>query len=237
MNFLVDVHIHTVSSGHAYSTVKDYIEEAKKIGLSAIAITDHAPSLPGTCGSFHFHNLRVIPKFIDGVRVYSGVELNIMDYNGNVDLPDKDLKNLDVVIASLHPPCINDGGINYNTQALISAMNNPFIKIIGHPGAPAYPINVEEVVKCAKNTGTLLEINNTSLIPGNSRNDRQCIKSIIEACKAINHPIIVGSDAHFYTSLGKFDYALELLEEVKMPYELILNTNLEKFEEFLNIGN
>lgn len=235
MNILVDPHVHTISSGHAYSTINEYVSQAKKIGLKAIAITDHSPNLPGTCGLLHFRNLCIIPKFLEGIRVYRGVELNIMDYNGNVDMSDKDLQNLDVVIASLHPPCIDNGGIDKNTNALISAMKNPLIKIIGHPGAPFYPIDVEKVVKCAKDTNTLLEINNTSLTPGNIRNDQECVKHIIEECKAVNHPLVVATDSHFHTYLGDFSHAIELLNNIKVPESLIINTDLTKFEKFLNI--
>lgn len=73
-----------------------------------------------------------------------------MDYDGNVDLDEDTLQRLDIVIASFHPPCIKPGNIEENTQAIINAIKNPNIDIIGHPGDPRYPIDIKAVVEAAK---------------------------------------------------------------------------------------
>ena len=161
MKFVLDTHCHTVSSGHAYSTVQEIAKEASNRGLELIAITDHAETLPGGAHLFHFHNLIVIPRKLYGVEVLRGAEVNILDFEGRVDLGQETLEQLDIVIASFHPPCIKPGSIVENTNALIKVIQNPHIDIIGHPGDPRYPIDIKAVVEAAKEYGTFRD-NNTS---------------------------------------------------------------------------
>lgn len=232
---LLDPHVHTVASGHAYSTLKDYIEQAKEINLKAFAITEHGYKMPGSCGEIYFRNLKTLPKFVDDIRIYKGIELNILDTEGTVDLADRFLARLEVVIASLHTACIPQGTVDENTMAIINTMKNPNIKIIGHPGDVLYPINIEKVVKAASDMGKVLEINNASLKPESHRKDVNSIKEIIRLCKEYNVPMTLGSDAHFYKHLGDFTFAIELLEEFNISDDLILNTNIELFERILEI--
>lgn len=235
MKYLLDVHCHSVSSGHAYSTVTENINYAKGIGLKLLAITDHAPKMPGSCGNFHFLNLNVLPKKVDDLEILTGVELNILDVDGTIDLPNSALKLLDVKIASLHPPCIPPSeNIDDNTQAVINAMKNPLINIIGHLGDPRYPINIEEVVKASLETNTLIEINNSSLSPNNSRaGGEDTILEILNVCKKLNAPVILGSDAHYHTYIGDFNNIIPFLDKCDFPEELIVNTSIEKFKSFL----
>lgn len=236
MKYELDTHIHTVSSGHAYSTVTENAAYAAEIGLKTIAITDHAPEMPGSCGSFHFMNLYVIPRFINGVEILKGVELNIMDKDGRVDLEERIIKKLDVVIASLHIPCIKPGTKEENTEAVVNTMKNPLIKVLGHPGDPRYPIDIEKIVDTAKKTDTLLEINNTSLSPNNTRfGGNETILEIIKECKRREQPVILGSDAHYHTQIGGFDDAWSLIQAAEMPEELIINRSVKEFKAYLGI--
>lgn len=66
MKFLVDTHSHTIASGHAYSTITEMAEAAAAKGLKALALTEHAPEMPGTCGLFYFQNLDVVPRMQKG---------------------------------------------------------------------------------------------------------------------------------------------------------------------------
>ena len=118
MKFVLDTHCHTISSGHAYSTISEYISQAQNKNLELIAITDHAPKMPGSCGEFYFGNIKILPKKFDNLEVWYGSELNIIDYEGNVDLPEHILKNLDIVIASYHPPCLEP--LEDNTQTIMN---------------------------------------------------------------------------------------------------------------------
>lgn len=236
MKYVLDSHCHTVASGHAYSTISENAKYAHDLGLELIAITDHAPKMPGSTYGLYFLNFWVVPKIIEGIEVLKGVELNILDKDGTIDLKEKTLKRLDIIIASLHPPCIAPMSMEENTQALINTMKNPLINIIGHPGDPRYPIDIKKVVSYARDTNTILEVNNASLAPNNSRaGGRDIILEIIKECKRQGLPIILGSDSHFYTYIGNFEYADELIKEANMPPELILNTSVKLLKDTLKI--
>ena len=87
MKFTADTHSHTLASGHAYSTIKEMAAAAEARGLKALAITEHAPKMPGTCGLFYFQNMDVVPRTCGNVRLLMGAEVNIMDPDGTIDLP------------------------------------------------------------------------------------------------------------------------------------------------------
>ncbi|HIY19916.1 MAG TPA: PHP domain-containing protein, partial [Candidatus Blautia avistercoris] len=98
---ILDLHTHTVASGHAYCTLREMAKAASEKGLKVLGITEHAPKMPGTCHNYYFHNLKVVPRQMYGITLLLGAELNILDFDGNVDLSQRELENLDVVIASI----------------------------------------------------------------------------------------------------------------------------------------
>lgn len=233
MKYKFDVHIHSVASGHAYSTVTENARFAREKGLEMIGITDHAPKMPGGACKLHFYNLNVLPDYIEGVRVLRGVELNIMDDDGTIDLPDDILDRLQLVIASLHTVCIKP---REATDALINTAKNKRVHILGHPGDPRYPIDVKAVVRAAYDNNTLIEINNASFNPMNSRKGGEgTVLEIIKECKRLDFPVILASDSHFHTNIGNFSYIEPLLEEAKMPQELILNADCHRLLRFLGL--
>ena len=76
MKFIADTHSHTLASGHAYSTITEMAEAAAARGLKTLALTEHAPEMPGTCGLYYFQNLDVVPRVQKGVRLLMGAEVN-----------------------------------------------------------------------------------------------------------------------------------------------------------------
>ena len=102
MDYLLDVHTHTIASGHAYNTIMEMAKAGFDKGLKLLGITEHAPMMPGTCHAMYFHNLKVVPRTMCGIELMLGAELNILDYDGHIDLDTRVLKQLDLKIASLH---------------------------------------------------------------------------------------------------------------------------------------
>ena len=234
MKYVLDTHTHTLASGHAYSTIKEMAEAARDFGLELLGITEHAPSMPGTCNWIYFSNLRVNPKEIYGVELMYGVELNIIDYEGRVDLKPAIMKGLDLRIASLHNICIQPGNKEENTRAIIGAMKNPYVQIIGHPDDTTFPLDMEQIVLAAKETKTLLEVNNNSLNPAGSRVGADItIREMLKLCKEHQVPIIMNSDAHVYADVGRRDFSVPVVEEMEFPEELIVNRSVEAFKTAL----
>ena len=104
MKALIDLHTHTLVSGHAYSTIKENVEAAKLAGLKYIGLSEHAPNMPASPHAYYFQNVHVIPKEIDGVRVIQGIEANILDYDGNIDVTPDMVVHMNYMLVSLHPP-------------------------------------------------------------------------------------------------------------------------------------
>lgn len=224
MKAIIDLHTHTISSGHAFSTLKENIEGAKESGLKILGLSDHAITMPGTAHPFYFHNMRVIKEEINGIRVLKGIEANIIDYDGNVDVEPELIEILDYMIASLHGPCIKPGTIEENTTALIKAMDIPKVKVIGHPDDSRFPIDYERLVLAAKEKNIAIEMNNSSLSPRSFRkNASENYKTILKLCKEHEVKIILGSDAHIYYDVGRFDNCYKLLEEIDFPEKLVWN--------------
>ena len=202
-----------------------------------MGIADHAPSMPGSTHIFHFQNMRVIPREINGVKLLFGVEVNILDYNGTIDMDEDTLRMLDFSIASLHPPCIRWGTVQENTSAMIKTMKNPYINVIGHPDDGRYELDYEEFVKAAIDYNVLIELNNSSLDPTGFRQDskKNAIK-ILELCEKHNAKVIMGSDAHISYSVGNFNYCLETIKEIGFNKDLIVNNKIEKLKPYLREG-
>ena len=162
---LLDVHTHTIASGHAFSSLQEMVHAAAEKGLQILGITEHAPGIPGTCSPIYFRNLHVVPRKMYGVELLLGAELNILDYEGHIDLEEFYWKMLDIRIAGIHSLCYQNGTIEQNTSAMLGAIRHPYVQIISHPGDGTADLQFEPIVLAAKETGTLLEINNSSLKP------------------------------------------------------------------------
>ncbi|MCL1843058.1 MAG: phosphatase [Defluviitaleaceae bacterium] len=231
MNFILDVHCHTVASGHAYSTISENAAHAAKIGLTHIGVSDHAPGMPGGAHIYNFTNLWSLPGEINGVRVLKGAECNIMNETGTLDLDAWLLAKMDFVIASFHRGTFPPAGHETHTRAAIAAMeNNPDMHILGHPGCHFFPINVQAVVSAAARTHTIIEINNQSLNPESFRfNGDTAILQMLKFCNEYNVPVLASSDAHICTNVGELSRAKKVILASGIKENLVLNTCEKRF--------
>lgn len=232
MGFVADLHTHTLICGHGFSTVTEVIRAAADSKLQAVALTEHGPGYPGSVKDAYFNTYRDIPSEMFGITVLKGAEANIMNFRGELDMEQSRLAQLDVVIASCHKECTPVGTIDQNTAMYIGAIINPHVDIIGHPDAPLYPIDVEEVVRAAAEYRVALEINNSS--PAARPGSREICAEIIHYAKRWGAKLAVGSDAHYHMVVGRFDYAYEMLAECGYPLENVINSSMEKIMAHLN---
>ncbi len=231
MKIYIDTHTHSVASGHAYSTVDELAQGARKRGLTGFVLTDHGPALPGGTHPYHFGNLRVLPQKIHGVRFYSGVEANILSIQGNIEMEAYLLKRLDFVMAGFHEICFESQGLEGNTQAMVATLANPAVDAVSHPGNPAYPIDLEAVVRAAKEYGKALELNDSSFRIRKG-SDKNCA-TLAQLCVDQGTLMVVGSDAHYWRDVGRFDNVQDLLKKVGAPKHLVINSSVAAFESFI----
>lgn len=162
-----DLHVHTKSSDGSHD-IQELIDAAKARGYEYLAITDHSKGLAVARGLSidqvleQNKKVKALNKKLKGFKLLSGTEMDIKS-DGSLDYPDEVLRQLDIVVASIH------SGFRQSkeqiTKRLVSAMKNPYVSIIAHPSGrligerDAYEIDMEEVLKTAKETGTAIEIN------------------------------------------------------------------------------
>lgn len=234
MNYIMDLHTHSIASGHGYSTFQENVAAARAKGLAVYGFSEHAPAMPGGPHPFFFTNFRVLPDEIDGMRILKGCEANIMNLDGGLDLEERILSRLDYCIASMHIPCVTPGSAKENTDCCIKVMENPYVQILGHPDDGRYPLEYERLVLAAKERHVLLEVNNTSLSPNTSRkNGRENVKTFLTYCKKYEVPVILGTDSHYCAAIGDFGYAEAMLKALDFPEELVINDSVEKLRTYI----
>lgn len=235
MNVTCDCHTHSVASGHAYSTIGENAAEAARKGLELIVLTDHGPQMPGGPHLWHFHNLKVLPRWWGPVEVWRGVEANVVDLDGSLDLVDGDLANLDLVVASFHTPFFSlPLDRKATTKAALRVLADPLVSILGHPDDDRFPLDYDELARAAADTGTWLEVNNSSLLPGSYRlGVADNYRRMLEACEKHGARIVLDSDAHVHWDVGRCDANLALVEEVGFPEALVANTSAARLKAWV----
>lgn len=230
-----DLHVHTIASGHAFSTITEVARAAFEKGILAVAVLDHGPALPGGAHEYYFSNLIALPQKIENVEIIKGCEANIIDEKGHLDISDFTLELLDFVGISFHPACgYEPQTVAKNTEVLIRAMDNPGVKMICHPTVPDFDIDLKAVVEKAKEKNILIEINNFSF---NEQSFRYpSLKenlALLEICAQEGAYVAVNSDAHFHELVGDVSKALTYIKKTGFPEELIVNTSLARVRSFL----
>lgn len=232
----LDVHTHTIMSGHAFSTLSEMVAEGQSKGLELLGITEHGPAIPGTCHPIYFRNIHVVPRMYGKMRLLLGAELNILNTKGELDLDEFYYQRMDIRIAGIHSLCWEGGTKEENTTGMINAINNKWTHIISHPGDGAADLLFQPIVLAAKKSHTLLEINSSSMRP-----IRKFTKAkdnnieILQLCKKYEVPVIISSDAHIACDIANYENCMPILNETDFPEELIINNDIHKFLNYTGI--
>lgn len=239
MPLLGDYHTHTVYS-HGHGSIEDNVKAAIGLGLKEIAITDHG-------FMHHFYGVRRmdLPNMKDEVKalrlkypeikIYLGLEANLVDSNGRVDIEDEDNEWLDILVCGYHKctsspsakeffgfglPNFVSGLTKFsskqvvkNTDAYIKALEKYPIDIISHPNY-GIKADVKEIAKAAAYYGTLLELNGKKV----SMTDDEIMSILDAGCD-----VIVDSDAHSAQKVGYFGVPLSFVSRLNIPSERIAN--------------
>ncbi len=220
-----DLHIHSRwSDGN--NTIEDMAGEAKKIGHEYICITDHAGQLKIANALDEKRILKQIKdidkvnKKIKGIEILKGVEVNIKD-DGSLDVKDKILKDLDVVVASIHSGFKNKK--EKLTKRIAGAMENENVDIIAHPTGrliqkrPAYELDFDRIFDKARETKTLLEINSfPQRLDLKDAHARAAIKAGVK--------LTISTDAHNIDQLRFMEFGIATARRGWAEKKDILNT-------------
>jgi DNA polymerase (family 10) len=220
-----DLHVHSKWSDGSHD-FEELIDEAKKRGYEYVAITDHSKGLAIARGLSaerlmeEKKEIDAINKRLKGFRLIVGTEVDIRS-SGEIDFPDEILKKMDIVVASIH------SGFRQNreqlTKRLVSAMRNPYVSIIAHPTGrligerDPYDVDMNEVLKVAKETGTAIEINAYPL-----RLDLNDIHA--KMAKEMGIPIVISTDTHIISQFDYMGYGVSIARRGWLEKKDILNT-------------
>lgn len=239
MPVLGDYHTHTVFS-HGHVSIEDNVKAAINLGLKEIAITDH--------GFWHdYYGVRRMDlssiiaevKRLRGVypqiKIYLGLEANLVDGNGRVDIEDSDDEWMDILVCGYHKctratsmqeffnfsvPNFVSGLTKFsarqvvkNTDAYIKALERYKIDIISHPNY-GIKTDVKEIAKAAAHYGTFLELNGKKV----SMTDDEILGLLDTGVT-----LIVDSDAHSAEKVGYFGVPLSFVSRLNIPTDRIAN--------------
>ena len=225
----VDLHSHSSFSRCGIHTIIEILEEAKRKGLKAQAITDHGPAKVDFIRSTFFNRLT---QPVEGIMLLKGMECNVMNIDGAIDLPSKFFRHCDVLLAGLHNNLTVDWDRDEATNALINTMkNNPWVDILTHPLNHDFDVDLRRLARTAYETGTALEFNNSKIVYGSVSEKDQC--DFIRICREEGCLVAVNTDAHTLNELGDTKAMDTLLEKESFPEELVVNRNLEAVMEWL----
>lgn len=238
MKIVADFHSHTRYS-HGTGTVEDNAVAAMSLGLRALAITDHGERHPliGVAPSRFGEMRRDVTAVAKEYRfnILLGIEANIVGINGEIDLSEEDASALDIVLAGFHltalPYTFRDfrsltvNGLTRclfrntakqraaNTDAFVKAVTRNGIDVLTHPG---FRLDVElgPIGEACAATGTFVELS--------SRHQTPDVKGI-ETLAATGAKLIVNSDAHKPSRIGKCEYALDAVERIGLDDSVVVN--------------
>ena len=226
----IDLHVHTLFSLCGIHTVMELLERARMLGMKGLAITDHGLTIGGRLNSPFFERFQ--SPYPD-IKVLKGIECNILDEKGTIDLPPNFVQWIDVVLAGIHPNIEKGLGRERYTDMVIAAIEkNPSIDIISHPNDPAYPVDYLKLARSAKNKGVALELNNSKILY--KRSSVEDTISLIEACRDMGCSMAVCSDTHAILELGRDDSVMPLLVKANFPEELLVTRTAETTLAFID---
>lgn len=240
MKIYGDYHTHTTYS-HGLGSIEDNVKAAIKMGLTELAISDHGPGHMGFgIKRSKYKEMRsVIDELNDkypDIKIMLGLEANILDIDGNLDVDDHILELNDILLAGYHfgskpTRLVRDMYMHYlnyrsgklkdlsklreiNTVSIINAMNKYKIDLITHPGAKG-PVDIKRIGEAALKCGTALEIN--------SSHGHLTVDELKIAMEVKGLEFMISSDAHKADDIGNFKKAIARAKEVDLDVNRIRN--------------
>jgi putative hydrolase len=226
----VDLHVHSLFSACGLHTFLELLEHGRRIGLKAMAITDHGLAAGGgRLTSVFFERFQQPCR---DIKLYKGIEHNILDEKGAIDVSWQMMPFVDILLFGVHPNLPPGRSKEYYTDIVIAAIEkNPFLDILSHPNDPMYPLDYRKLAKKAKETGMALELNNSKVLYARSTAEEAL--DLIHACKETGCLMAVNSDTHAIQELGRDEAVRPLLEKAKFPEEMIVNRNIDTTAKFI----
>lgn len=228
MKIIAELHTHSEEyCDHASDTIDQFAQVAKDLGYKYYAATNHSP-LNDFISPSSFY-VDTIGKKFDCITFLAGIEEDLRDMKGGLNLAQCELLRLDFVIVSMHDKFPVD--VSDYTPALLAVIKNPAVDCIGHIARDlSFNYDLDTVLKAVKEYGKLIEFNSWSLTGYGKV--AEC-SHVMDRCAELGVDCIVTSDAHGTDRFGDYGNVLNILEEKNFPEELVINASEERTEKFL----
>lgn len=246
MKLKADYHIHSTYSKHNHgkSTIEEIVKKSIEMGLKEIAVTDHGP------GHFLYgikrdniikakNEITELRKKYPNIKILFGVEANIINHSGDIDIDDDMIELFDIILCGYHigvlfsslydlwnfffmniicrlSKSLTKKQIEKNTSAVVNALNKNKIYILTHPG-DKIPVDMDKVAYAAQKNKTLLEISNH-----HSHLNTEEIKVV--AKYEVN--FVINSDSHIKDNIGGFENGLKAAKEAGLKINRIINLEI-----------
>jgi DNA polymerase (family X) len=216
-----DMHTHTHWSADGKNTLAQMVEAAAARGYEYYAITDHSHYMREGKLARQLEEIDALRAKFPKLRILAGVEANIRS-NGEVDVPEDELAQLDWVVASVH-----QAPENRPTERVLEAMDNPYVDVIGHLTGRRIrtrgprDVDVERVIEKALEVGCFLEVN--------GQPDRLDLRDVhARAAKEAGLKLVLDSDAHEVRSQSYVELAVAQARRGWLTKADVLNTRTWK---------
>lgn len=232
----MDLHIHSIASGHAVNTIDEIVSYSKGLGIKFLGIVEHGPSMEGAPHEGYFWVSKKIPREIDGMRIFMGIEANIIDTYGSLDVSPETLEEQSIVLAGIHQrtPYIHtmENNIFNNTTAIISAIHSGFCNIIAHPIVSHFPVDIQAIIEESIKKNVLLELN-CQIFDNMDKKTLSEYKTMIKILREKKKYIVISSDAHYKNQIGNFNSVLKYKNELGLTDDMIINYKPEMIREYV----
>lgn len=246
MKLKADYHIHSTYSKHNHgkSTIEEIVQRSIEMGLKEIAVTDHGP------GHFLYgikrdniikakNEITELRKKYPNIKILFGVEANIINHSGDIDIDDDMIELFDIILCGYHigvlfsslydlwnfffmniicrlSKSLTKKQIEKNTSAVVNALNKNKIYILTHPG-DKIPVDMDKVAYAAQKNKTLLEISN---------HHSHLNTEEIKVAAKYEVSFVINSDSHIKDNIGGFENGLKAAKEAGLNINRIINLEI-----------
>ncbi|MCA1766281.1 MAG: PHP domain-containing protein, partial [Desulfobulbaceae bacterium] len=220
-----DLHSHTVATD-GKNTIEEMARAAKELDYEYLAVTDHSRRVTVANGldesrlREEMERIDALNEKLSGITLLKGIEVDILK-DGSLDLPDGILRDLDIVVGSVHSK-FNLAG-DEQTERIIRAMDNRYFNILAHPTGrmlgkrQAYEVDMERLMRAAKERGVFMELN--------SQPERMDLTDIqLKSAKEIGVGVVISTDAHWGTNLNYMRFGVGQARRGWLAADDVVNT-------------